>query len=498
MFSLMLSVFAFIHQASANVDSVTYKGTLNGKRMHVYKFTTVESGTLNIEDIGTDPTIGISLQDINNPENRYASGDMLPAGTYEFTVYTNEDITSKYNLTLSGVVFSGNPDTSLPSLSITSPSSYDFRLSKGYTTLSGKGSTDGIATVGINDKSYNLPKGEFTQYMSFHYGRNLVEFVSSNENGNTIMDPYIVTVPGVQRLNGLSHGEVASSISNLMTKIFRENPDTVIIARSDAYGDTLGSVPLAVKEKAPILYTTKSSLDPSTKNEIQRLGATKAIILGGTGSISYDVESELKATGITTIERISGANNYAVATNIASRVLDDNTDTAIITPIENFADTLSASSIAGYSQTPILTTSSSNLSTEVKTFLEKNTQINHFIIVGGSISSSVEAQLKSFGTVERVSGSNRFEVANNMAEKYFVDPSVSVVADGTNYQQALAGSVLAARNGGPLMLVTPTSTPNETLAYYEKYTLGLDAIYFPGDTSSISDSTIQTLNNYIH
>ena len=104
MFSLMLSVFAFIHQASANVDSVTYKGTLNGKRMHVYKFTTVESGTLNIEDIGTDPTIGISLQDINNPENRYASGDMLPAGTYEFTVYTNEDITSKYNLTLSGVV----------------------------------------------------------------------------------------------------------------------------------------------------------------------------------------------------------------------------------------------------------------------------------------------------------------------------------------------------------------------------------------------------------
>ncbi|MRG26589.1 cell wall-binding repeat-containing protein [Laceyella tengchongensis] len=498
LFSVIVFSLPMTGDVHADVSSVTYKGTLNGKRMHIYKFSTTTSGTLNIDDTGTAATIGFYLREADNPQSNYIPGDTLPVGTYKFIVFSNEDISANYSYVISGVTLAGTPDTTLPSLTITKPSSYDFRIPKGYSTLNGEGTSNGITTVSINENTYSIPTGSFTKYMSFRYGRNDVEFVTTNSSGNAVMDPFTVTVPGMKRITGASPSEVAANISiETDTTFYKDEQHTVIIARSDAYGDVLGSVPLSVKDKAPILYTTSNALDSNTKTEIQRLGATKAIILGGTGSISTSVESELKNAGITTIERIGGMNNYAVATGIASRVITSETDTVIFASGQNFADAIAASSYAGITQTPILITPNTSLASEVKTFLQNNPNINHIIISGGSLSSTVENELKNYGTVERVNGADRFELAFWFASEFSASPSFSAVADGTNYQHALAGAALAARNGGSVLLVTPTSLPNITLAYYEKYSPDLDNIYILGNTTSVSDSTASTLNKYI-
>ncbi|WP_223248104.1 cell wall-binding repeat-containing protein [Laceyella tengchongensis] len=194
---------------------------------------------------------------------------------------------------------------------------------------------------------------------------------------------------------------------------------------------------------------------------------------------------------------MTGTNRYEVATNIAKKIITQDTDTAFIASGESFPDALSVASIAGQLQIPLLTTNSSNLSAEVKTFLANNPQINHFVISGGSVSSTVENQLKTYGTVSRISGSNRFEVAENAANAFNIIPNTITVANGMDFPDALTGGVLSALSKGPLLLATPTSTPIETLRYFEKYSLDINNFYILGGTGSVSNDTINKLYPYI-
>ncbi|MBA4248580.1 MAG: hypothetical protein C0444_09860 [Microbacterium sp.] len=62
-------------------------------------------------------------------------------------------------------------------------------------------------------------------------------------------------------------------------------------------------------------------------------------------------------------------------------------------------------------------------------------------------------------TVERLAGASRYETAVEISS--LLDPGVPVVylATGTNYPDALSAASAAARQGGPLLLTSPTSLP---------------------------------------
>ena len=65
--------------------------------------------------------------------------------------------------------------------------------------------------------------------------------------------------------------------------------------------------------------------------------------------------------------------------------------------------------------------------------------------------------------VTRLAGSDRFATAAAISRASFPSGApVAYVATGQNYPDALAGSVAAARAGGPLLLVTATSVPTAT------------------------------------
>ena len=65
---------------------------------------------------------------------------------------------------------------------------------------------------------------------------------------------------------------------------------------------------------------------------------------------------------------------------------------------------------------------------------------------------------------DRFSGADRYETAARVSAAYF-DPGVEVayVATGSDYPDALAGGVLAARDGGPVLLVAHDRIPVDTL-----------------------------------
>ena len=76
-------------------------------------------------------------------------------------------------------------------------------------------------------------------------------------------------------------------------------------------------------------------------------------------------------------------------------------------------------------------------------------------IVGGplSVSTGVENTLKKKAAVTRIGGANRYEVSANIVNTLNMNASKVFMSNGTTFADALAGSVLAAKQKHPLLLV---------------------------------------------
>src|SRR5690606_8705218 len=116
----------------------------------------------------------------------------------------------------------------------------------------------------------------------------------------------------VDRVEGQSRYETAV----LTSQKGWESSDVVVLARGDEYADALAGVPLAAKYDAPLLLTQSSKLTAETKAEIERLGASKVIVLGGQAAISSYVTGQL-VDSVLTVERIAGDNRVDTAVKVA-------------------------------------------------------------------------------------------------------------------------------------------------------------------------------------
>lgn len=230
----------------------------------------------------------------------------------------------------------------------------------------------------------------------------------------------------------------------------------VVLVRGDNYADALTGVPLAHKLNAPILLTPPSNLNSDTLAEIRRLKADKVIIIGGTGAISVQVEQNLKNEGLA-VERISGNNRFDTAAKIAARVAPNEASTAVIAYGLNFPDALAAAPYAAMQGYPILLVNTSNIPQETLNAID-HLGVDYTIVVGGS-SVIEDTVLKKLPSPERVSGSNRFDTAVELA-KYF-DPGNThmYIATGLQFADAITGAVLTAKNNSGILLVGRNVSP---------------------------------------
>lgn len=97
--------------------------------------------------------------------------------------------------------------------------------------------------------------------------------------------------------------------------------------------------------------------------------------------------------------------------------------------------------------------------------------------------------------VTRFGGADRYAVAAGLSAASF-EPGVSVayVATGTNFPDALAGGVLAGRDGGPMLLVTPTAIPSVTATELQRLQPG--RIVVLGGPGSVGDDVLDALKSY--
>ncbi len=260
-----------------------------------------------------------------------------------------------------------------------------------------------------------------------------------------------------ERISGPDRYQTAVEISKEGWK----SADTIIIANGRDFPDALAGGPLAYQENAPILLTSKKSLNSFTKKEITRLKAKKVIILGGAGAISENVEAELSKMGLAII-RLGGKDRYETAALIGAKI---SSDRAVIASGLNFPDALAISPYAAKQGIPILLSRKDSLPSVTAKAL--NGKKNSIIAGGtGAISQKVAKELPK---PVRYSGTTRYETAAKIINELIGQKYEAFVASGQDFPDALAGSVLAAKKDAPILLMQKGLVPEPIYGVMEDY-----------------------------
>jgi hypothetical protein len=195
--------------------------------------------------------------------------------------------------------------------------------------------------------------------------------------------------------------------------------------------------------------------------EIERLGADRAVILGGEAAVSPAVADELAALEVE-VERIAGANRFATAAEVAAQL--DDWDTALVVegahtdPARGWPDAVSAGPYAALTGSPVLLVTRDRLPEETATALEGASEV---VVVGGAaaVSPAVEETLAEGAEVRRIAGQDRYDTSRLLVEaaQAEADASRSILwlATGAAWPDALAVGPAAAATGAPLLLVHP-------------------------------------------
>jgi len=291
----------------------------------------------------------------------------------------------------------------------------------------------------------------------------------------------------LHRISGANRYATAVAIS----KEGWNSSDIVVLARGDNYADALAGVPLAYAYNAPILLTAPNRLNPSTREEIVRLGASKVVILGGEGAVSESVTQILRDELHAEVERISGKNRFATAAEVARRLVEISgpAEKAVLAYGLDFPDALAAASYAAVEGYPILLVRTDVLTGHTDTVIAE-LGIQDFVVVGGSSVISDEL-MNQLGSATRVAGSNRYATAVELA-KYFAPTSSEVyLATGQDFADAITGGVLAAKNNSGLLLVHSNRVAGSVQDYIVESSYKWASIF--GGTGVVDDGVVSII-----
>ena len=265
--------------------------------------------------------------------------------------------------------------------------------------------------------------------------------------GTTTPETPAQTTKATTRVAGADRINTAVEVS----KKYYKSAETVIIANSEKFADSLSASALSKALKAPILLVQKDQLDSVVAQEIKRLGAKNVVVIGGEQSVDKAKNSLSKYN----LQTIAGSDRYETSAKIAQEIIKrTGTTQAVIASGETFADALTVAPLANKNNMPILLVQPNNIPKATQEVLK---QINKAIIVGGekTISNQVANKLPN---PTRIAGANRYETAKKIYEYGFKDRTEVNIANGTNFADSLViGSIDC-----PILLAESNEIPEAT------------------------------------
>ena len=271
--------------------------------------------------------------------------------------------------------------------------------------------------------------------------------VTPSVPGTTKPETPAQTPKATTRVAGADRINTAVEVS----KKYYKSAETVIIANSEKFADSLSASALSKALKAPILLVKKDQLDSVVAQEIKRLGAKNVVVIGGEQSVDKAKNSLSKYN----VQTIAGSDRYETSAKIAQEIIKrTGTTQAVIASGETFADALTVAPLANKNNMPILLVQPNNIPKATQEVLK---QINKVIIVGGekTISNQVANKLPN---PTRIAGANRYETAKKIYEYGFKDRTEVNIANGTNFADSLViGSIDC-----PILLAESNEVPEST------------------------------------
>lgn len=329
-------------------------------------------------------------------------------------------------------------------------------------------------------------------------GKYTLTYTVTDSSGNKVSKNRIITVTArnvqVTSLIGSDRYDTAVRLS----KGQFSTANTIMIANGAALADGLAATPLATYKKAPLLLTEVNTLPEITKNEIKRLGAKNAIIVGGSGVVSDKVIGQLKSLGITTVERLGGATRYETSLKIAQYIDKNCYDISKVVISNGYgeADALSIASAAGRDKMAILLVDRDSIPTNVYNWIKGEALENAYIIggtgvVSDSVLNKVNGVTKANIANNRLGGKNRFVTNAMVIDKFYGNVmNKTYIAKGWELIDALAAGPAAAANGSPVILADSDLSSEQKTVLNKRY--GNIIIRTGG---GISDKAVNTLKN---
>jgi len=276
----------------------------------------------------------------------------------------------------------------------------------------------------------------------------------------TVLDTTATSITGLDRV------QTAVQASRLA---FPGGSRSVVIATARSFPDALGGSSLAGALGAPILLTEPTSLSEVVRDEIDRLGASHVVVLGGTGVVCPAIYGELAALdGVDVVERVCGSTRYETALEIAERTIAEIgaawDGTAFVATGESFPDALGASPIAAAKGWPIYLVHPDAATHPALVARMRADGVTRVRILGGTgpVPAQFEGALTTaFGSqnVRRLAGASRYATAIEVARFGVSEAGLSwdgvALATGEDFPDALAGGTLQGASGSVMLLVYP-------------------------------------------
>jgi putative cell wall-binding protein len=308
------------------------------------------------------------------------------------------------------------------------------------------------------------------------------------------------------RLSGTNRYETSAAISKHR---FPES-NIAVLATGASFADALAASSLAGAELCPLLLTEQAGLPAPIAAELDRLGVLGVFVVGGTSAVGEGVVDDLEDMGIN-VTRVSGANRYATARQVANYLIDimgnENRHwrgEAFFCRGDDFADALAVAPHAYALGMPILLVQTNSVPADTAAAITSLSIDDGYVIGGtGAISAATQTALNGLcgNATERWYGANRYETAAYCAwkgwDKGWLDWDAIGVATGTNFPDALSGGAASGYYGSPIVLTAPTAVPSAVHSFFTAHRYDFGGMDVYGGTGAVNAATFNQLQGYL-
>lgn len=195
------------------------------------------------------------------------------------------------------------------------------------------------------------------------------------------------------------------------------------------------------------------------------------------------------------LTRLAGVDRYATAAAVSAATFAGGSSVVYVATGENYPDALAAVPAAIRRNAPILLTRSKTLPGATATELARLNP-SQIVVLGGTsaVSVDVASRLGAYGTVSRISGSDRYATAAAVSRDTFPGgASVVYLATGTGFADALAAGPGAGIEGAPVLLTQRDRVPS--VIRTEIVRLGAAEVVVLGGVAAVSQAVETSLES---